>query len=114
MKTKTTARKTINSIKSEPAIKYPADADTHPIVISSQSTPKAIRDSKQARLIAQLHATSGATLKEMMALTGWQAHTVRGMVSGKLRKKLGLNVICDSSAKTGECRYRIVNSAVIV
>ena len=116
MKTKTTTHKTktINSIESEPSIKYPADADAQPPLISPQLASKATCESKQAKLIAQLHATPGVTLKEMMALTGWQAHTVRGMISGILRKKLGFNVICDSSAKTGECRYRIVNSAIIV
>jgi hypothetical protein len=49
---------------------------------------------------------------KMMAVTGWQAHTVRGTISGVLRKKLGLNVTCESSAKSGERVYRIVNSAV--
>lgn len=117
MKTKTTTHKTktINSIESESSIKYPADTDAQPPLISPQLASKTTRESKQARLIAQLHATTpGFTLKEMMALTGWQAHTVRGMISGILRKKLGFNVVCDSSAKTGECRYRIVNSAIIV
>ena len=47
----------------------------------------------------------------MMALTGWQAHSVRGAISGVLRKKLGLNVICAPSGPDGERLYRIVKSA---
>ena len=42
----------------------------------------------------------------MMALTGWQAHTVRGMLSGSLRKRLGLNV--QSQVAEGLRVYRIV------
>lgn len=49
----------------------------------------------------------------MMALTGWQAHSVRGVISGVLRKKLGLKVICESPTESGERLYRIVDSAVL-
>jgi len=31
-------------------------------------------------------------MAQMIALTGWQPHTVRGMISGSLRKRLGLDV----------------------
>jgi hypothetical protein len=71
-----------------------------------------VRDSKQARLIAKLRAKPGATIDQMMTLTGWQAHTVRGTISGVLRKKLGLTVNCESSTNSGEHLYRIVNSPV--
>jgi hypothetical protein len=43
----------------------------------------------------------------MMALTGWQAHSVRGAISGVLRKKLGLKVRCDRYADGGTRVYRI-------
>jgi hypothetical protein len=49
---------------------------------------------KQSQLIIMLSALPGATIAQMMALTGWQAHTVRGTISGVLRKRLGLNVAC--------------------
>jgi len=56
-----------------------------------------------------LNAASGATLEQMMTLTGWQAHTVRGAISGVLRKRLGLNVVCDAAGSDVR-RYRIVAS----
>ena len=34
----------------------------------------------------------GASQKEIMRITGWQAHTVRGFVSGTLIRKQGLKV----------------------
>ena len=54
---------------------------------------------KQAMLIALLQAPDGATMDTIMAATGWQAHTVRGAMSGALGKKLGLIV---TSAKEGD------------
>jgi len=54
---------------------------------------------KQAMLIALLQAPYGATMDTIMAATGWQAHTVRGAMSGALGKKLGLIV---TSAKEGD------------
>ena len=54
---------------------------------------------KQAMLIGLLQAPDGATMDTIMAATGWQAHTVRGAMSGALGKKLGLIV---TSAKEGD------------
>jgi hypothetical protein len=43
----------------------------------------------------------------MMEETGWQAHSVRGFMSGALKKKLKLTVTSKKEGKTGERRYRI-------
>jgi hypothetical protein len=48
--------------------------------------------SKKAEVIDLMRRANGATLAEIMELTGWQAHTVRGFVSGTLIKKLSLKV----------------------
>ena len=77
--------------------------------VSPPTPAEPIGTSKQARLISMLKSTSGATLEQMMNLTGWQAHTVRGAISGVLRKRLGLNVVCDASGSKVR-RYRIVAS----
>ena len=56
---------------------------------------------KQATLIAMLHTPDGATITEIMAATGWQSHTVRGAMSGALKKKLGLEVTSEKVEDRG-------------
>jgi len=54
---------------------------------------KALRTaSKQARLIEMLHQPEGVTIDEIVKTLDWQAHTVRGAISGALKKKLGLTI----------------------
>jgi hypothetical protein len=54
--------------------------------------PIARKGSKKAEVIDLMRRSQGVTLAEIMALTGWQAHTVRGFISRTLTKKLGLKV----------------------
>ena len=71
-----------------------------------QTKSTAVRDgTKAARVIALLREPSGATIKAIMAITGWQSHSVRGFISAQLTKKLGLRV--QSFARDGERVYRI-------
>jgi hypothetical protein len=57
-------------------------------------------------LIALLQAPDGATMDEIVAATGWLAHTARGAMSGALGKKLGL--VVTSAKEEGRGRvYRI-------
>jgi hypothetical protein len=67
--------------------------------------------SKQARLIALLTSPAGGTLQQMMSLTGWQAHSVRGVISAVLRKKLRLDVRCARSGENGARVYRIATAS---
>ena len=48
--------------------------------------------SKTAKILALLQRPDGVSLKELTAATGWQAHSVRGFLSGSLKKKMGLKV----------------------
>lgn len=48
---------------------------------------------KLAAMVVALRRPQGATSLQLMLATGWQPHTVRGAISGMLRKKLGLNVV---------------------
>ena len=50
------------------------------------------RASKQDAVIAMLRRPEGATVDEVASATGWQRHTVRGVFSGSLKKKLGLTL----------------------
>ncbi len=53
--------------------------------------------SKLAMLIELLSRDEGATLAEMVAATGWQAHTVRGVMSGALAKRFGLRITSEKA-----------------
>ncbi len=48
--------------------------------------------SKSATVLAMLRKRNGATLQQLMDATGWQAHSVRGFLSGHIHKKLGLSI----------------------
>jgi hypothetical protein len=65
---------------------------------------------KQAQLIAMLQAPGGGSIDEVVAVTGWQAHTVRGAISGVLRKKLGFSVLSGKVDGRGRV-YRIADTA---
>jgi hypothetical protein len=64
---------------------------------------------KLGKLIELLRRPEGATIEAMMAATGWQAHSVRGAMSGALKKKQGLAIASDKS-DAGRV-YRIVDEA---
>lgn len=64
------------------------------------------KGTKQETLISMLRAESGATIAEIVAATGWQAHTIRGAMSGALKKRLGLNVVSKREGNRGRV-YRI-------
>ncbi len=55
--------------------------------------------SKQAQVIGLLQRPQGATVDEIATVMGWQRHTVRGLISGALKKKLGLQVISEKSER---------------
>ncbi|MGE0056158.1 MAG: DUF3489 domain-containing protein [Hyphomicrobium sp.] len=58
--------------------------------------------SKTHRVIGLLQNKRGATISELAAATGWQAHSVRGFLSATVRKKLGLEL--RSEKRAGEAR----------
>ena len=70
----------------------PKDADIKP-------------ESKIDTVVAMLRARSGASIEQLSKATGWQSHSVRGAISGQLKKKLGLNVL--SEKLDGTRLYRI-------
>ena len=60
---------------------------------------------KSETVIALLRHPGGATLKALMTATGWQAHSVRGFISGQLATKMRLKV--KSVKRDGERVYTI-------
>ncbi len=64
--------------------------------------------SKLDQLVAKLSGPEGATLAEMVAATGWQAHSVRGAMAGALKKR---GHVIASEKPDGVRRYRIAAAA---
>ena len=70
------------------------------------ATPQ--RGSKTAKILALLKGPGGASLQQLQKATGWQAHSVRGFLSGTLKKKMGLRV--DSAQlPDGRRTYRVTS-----
>src|SRR6202521_2457189 len=67
--------------------------------------------SKQAVVIGILRLPEGATVDEVASATGWQRHTVRGVFSGTLKKKLGL-ILASTQEERGRV-YRIAAPASV-
>jgi hypothetical protein len=72
----------------------------------TQAKPRTRENSKQASIIELLKRPEGATIAQIVQLTGWQAHTVRGTFAGAFKKKLGLTIV-SAKAKGEERVYRI-------
>jgi hypothetical protein len=62
--------------------------------------------SKTARFLDLLKRPGGASGKDLMKATGWQAHSVRGFISGVLGRKMGVSVASTKTAD-GERRYSV-------
>ena len=94
MRQKTNERATARKVRSTATA--PASIPATPV----------LGQSKKAEVIALLRRPEGA---EVVAATGWQPHTVRGLFSGTLKKKLGLTL---SSAQEQRGRvYRIIGTS---
>ena len=77
-----------------------------------EATPQPVRrrsGTKQEALIAMLRAEGGATIDEIVAALGWRPHTIRGAMSGALKKKLGLTVTSEKVDGRGRT-YRITDA----
>lgn len=78
--------------------------------IARQETTPPKTATKAAMVIAALRTNDGVTIDTIMAMTDWQAHSVRGFLSGTVKKKLGLTVTRSKDAD-GQQRYRIAEPA---
>jgi hypothetical protein len=94
--------------KARPAKKAPKAKKTAP---KGKKAAVAARDgSKTAKVLDLLKRSDGVTLKELMKLTGWQAHSVRGFLSGTVNKKMGL-AVTSTKGEDGERSYRVSRGA---
>jgi hypothetical protein len=105
---KTEQKKTAaRSPKAKPAAAASTKTKSAKTVAADPSSASVRENSKIANMTTLLRRHEGATLEQLVKATGWQAHSVRGAMSGSLKKKLGLTI---TNIKDGETRtYRIVD-----
>jgi Protein of unknown function (DUF3489) len=87
-----------------------------PIVLQSEQTadiktavqgnPRGERVTKQERMLTLLSQPEGASIAEMMQATNWQQHSVRGVLAGTVKRKLGFS-LTSSKPEDGVRHYRI-------
>jgi hypothetical protein len=104
---------------SEVAEPAPTAAEAAPEApATTRPTPRA--GTKQAQMIEMLKRPEGATVEQIAEATGWQHHTIRGAISGALKKKLGLTIEATRTREVGPNKtgakgsstvYRIVEPA---
>ena len=101
--------KAIQHLEPGGAAPRPPATAKRPSSTPKKATPparkRAASHNKTERVIALLERPEGATLKAIMRATGWQTHSVRGFISGQLKKKMGLKV--RSLKREGERVYSI-------
>ena len=73
---------------------------------AAKGSKKARDGSKTAKVLELLKRPGGITAKELVKATGWQSHSVRGFLSGTVRKKMGL-AVASSKGEDGERTYYV-------
>lgn len=109
------ARQKPSSVKASPARQKPGASDFKSALASKTDKRSTTADrsthangssTKQGEIIEILRTKQGASIDQIAEAVGWQRHSVHGLISGKLRKKLGLNIV--SERVDGVRIYRIV------
>ncbi len=78
---------------------------------SKSRQAKSHSKTKKQTCIELLKRPKGASLAELQKAIGWQAHSVRGLLSGTVRKLNGV-ILVSEQAGCGERRYRIKSEKV--
>jgi hypothetical protein len=110
MKTKCPAQQHDNSAQStKPQRNKPKTSRRSAGNVHAAKTPSAdSAGTKCSRLVALMRRKGGTTIDQAASALGWQPHSVRGLISAVVRKKLGLTVRTDRNHK-GRMHYRIVS-----
>jgi hypothetical protein len=72
--------------------------------------PHRAKPTKADKLLKPLKSKRGATIDQLQEASGWQSHSVRGFLSGTVKRKLGLTLVSDTG-KDGRKRYRVDDGA---
>jgi hypothetical protein len=98
-------------VKPKPARRPKANAPGNPVPVQRPIAPRPPASNRSAVsksdiVVSKLRTAKGATIEMLMTATGWQAHSVRGFLSGTVRKRLGLPLESEIG-KDGQRRYRL-------
>lgn len=106
--TKTSAKKAIGAKRPVTVASRRAKSAARKATAKSPETgaSDSAKSTKMGSLIQQLRHGRGASLMEIAAATGWQHHSIRGVISGHIKKKLCLKV-ASTKDDEGVRRYRI-------
>ena len=95
--------------KSADPAELPVEALAAPQKTTSAQAPNTlVSPSKLDILVTLIGRSTGASMPQLMEATGWQAHSVRGAISGSLKRSRGLAIT--SGIIDGERRYLIVEA----
>ena len=86
---------------------------TKPEKTAADEKPTPRAGTKQAQMIELLKRPEGATVEQIAQATGWQHHTIRGAISGALKKKLGLTVEATRTREVGPNKTGAKGSATV-
>jgi hypothetical protein len=78
-------------------------------IASAKLAPNKVREGSKHDLIPGLSRRKQGATAELQKTSGWQAHSVRGFLSGTVKKRLGLT-LQSAKRKDGERRYTIAAS----
>lgn len=109
-RSKTPSHRASRKVKRASASRKSTIAPITPAV-KGKPTTNASRDrkgTKLALLIEMLRRADGASLDELIVALGWQVHSIRGAISGALKKKLALTVETSKVESRGRV-YRIAD-----
>ena len=92
-----------HSVRRHTTASHPVDSNKRTPAREEQPSR---RTTKQDRMLTLLSRPEGASVEELMQVTDWQIHSVRGFLAGTVKKKLGFT-LASSISEGGVRRYRI-------
>jgi hypothetical protein len=99
--------KVIESVEPKAGKPLPDPESTVTVQSAGKKEKGATRqESKKAQIIALLKVDAGVSIDQLTRVTGWQKHSIRGFLSGTMRKKMGLKVVSTKDTN-GTRLYRI-------
>lgn len=86
----------------------PITTDTTTAAIRQRSAGRGrnYKATKTDKILNLLRRAKGATIADLCKATDWQAHSVRGFLSGTVRKRMELDLLSEHDA-SGVQRYRL-------